>query len=412
MFDNPDVLEFAARDLCAELSGDFDLMDPFHVAKLDLASIGNFPFPEMPHVLEHYLPDGDVDESKPKVKLTPGGKEFRALSRQRVGEQLSTIKRRKYRKVQAPSLLRVCCNIMEAVRLREHLIDLVFETGVVSGLYGEQRRLVNKGSEEPILADSIHFESFSGLSQSEFDFVEHGYNLRAPKAQFGNLAFLEFDVSLKNCLLWSSIPAAKCYFLNQGLEELRAITAYQAMHTQALIVAVQHNHAIMEYHLRATAELAGVASKDEPPFLVPNRVANVDNVLSRSGDNINQDGLKRERDKLKTNLVKEVADIFMLVNKKKARSRVQVAKKLQIFHNKIAQKVKGYAKLRLLRSYKLKLLHAYCHDILREVYHDALKVQAFELRNALARAQFQMPSNSLVFSQKPSAISECLPVQL
>ena len=54
-----------------------------------------------------------------------------------------------------------------------------------------------------------------------------------------------------------------CHPARDG-EELRAITAYQAMHTQALIVAVQHNHAIMEYHLRATAELAGVASKDWP----------------------------------------------------------------------------------------------------------------------------------------------------
>lgn len=88
------------------------------------------------------------------------------------------------------------------------------------------------------------------------------------------------------------------------------------------------------------------------------------------------------------------------MNKKKGRSRVQVAKKLQIFHNKISQKVKGFTKLRVLRSYKLKLLHAYTHDILREVYHDALKVQAMELRNALLTTQFQIPSNSLVFCQK------------
>lgn len=64
----------------------------------------------------------------------------------------------------------------------------------------------------------------------------------------------------------------------------------------------------MEYHLRAYAELNGVSDKNEVPFLVPNRVTSVENVLSRSGDNINQDGLKRERDKIKTNLLKEVAD--------------------------------------------------------------------------------------------------------
>lgn len=64
----------------------------------------------------------------------------------------------------------------------------------------------------------------------------------------------------------------------------------------------------MEYHLRAYAELNGVSSKTETPFLVPNRVMSVENVLSRSGDNINQDGLKRERDRIKTNLLKEVAD--------------------------------------------------------------------------------------------------------
>ncbi len=92
----------------------------------------------------------------------------------------------------------------------------------------------------------------------------------------------------------------------------------------------------MEYHLRATAEFNGVADKTQTPFIVPNRVANMDNVLSRSGDNINQDGLKKERDRIKTNLVKEVADLFFLANKKKSRSRVQVAKKLQIFHNKIS----------------------------------------------------------------------------
>ena len=39
------MLEFAAKDLVAELSGDFDLMDPFHVAKLDMNSVNNFPFP-------------------------------------------------------------------------------------------------------------------------------------------------------------------------------------------------------------------------------------------------------------------------------------------------------------------------------------------------------------------------------
>ena len=60
--------------------------------------------------------------------------------------------------------------------------------------------------------------------------MEHGYNFQTPKSKFGSLAFVEFDPSLKNSLLFSNITASKCYFMNEGLEEIRGITAYQIMH--------------------------------------------------------------------------------------------------------------------------------------------------------------------------------------
>ena len=46
--------------------------------------------------------------------------------------------------VKAPSMMRMCCNILEVLRLREELIERINETNILAKIYEEQGRLAGK----------------------------------------------------------------------------------------------------------------------------------------------------------------------------------------------------------------------------------------------------------------------------
>ena len=55
--------------------------------------------------------------------------------------------------VKSPSLMVMCCNLIESMRLREEIIQKIYETDVLSVIYKKQLTLAGKGSTKLMLLD-------------------------------------------------------------------------------------------------------------------------------------------------------------------------------------------------------------------------------------------------------------------
>jgi hypothetical protein len=55
--------------------------------------------------------------------------------------------------VKSPSLMVMSCNLIEALRIREEIIQKIYETDVLSVIYKKQLTLAGKGSTKLMLLD-------------------------------------------------------------------------------------------------------------------------------------------------------------------------------------------------------------------------------------------------------------------
>lgn len=87
------------------------------------------------------------------------------------------------------------------------------------------------------------------------------------------LAVNEFDKALRSTINFADPEAFKALILPLGLEELRAVVAYELMNLQILIVAVRTNQVQMDNLQRKLSEIGFL----EPPhcFVVANPVLDV-----------------------------------------------------------------------------------------------------------------------------------------
>ena len=59
------------------------------------------------------------------------------------------------RSMHVPSMLQMCCRVMEVVRMREALIKSSFECKILSSIYKAQLKAANKESFKLIFSDSL-----------------------------------------------------------------------------------------------------------------------------------------------------------------------------------------------------------------------------------------------------------------
>ena len=123
--------------------------------------------------------------------------------------------------VNSPSMLVLCCNVMEVIRLKEELVQRIHETDLLSIIYKQQLKLVNKDSFKLVLNDPINFET-QALLKDNMNMVDVN---DGSKVDF-DLAFREFDYTLRACLDFKSDSCVKALMTDMGLEELRAVLHY------------------------------------------------------------------------------------------------------------------------------------------------------------------------------------------
>jgi hypothetical protein len=143
--------------------------------------------------------------------------------------------------VKSPSMMRMACNIMEVLRLREELIERIDETSVLTKIYLEQGRLAGKSKTQVDHDTPIAF-AVAGLLKDHVNIVD----MNDGKNKNFKLSFMEFDEELKANLDLRSESCIKALMTDLGVEEMRAILHYQVMQQQLLTVAVMSNQALID----------------------------------------------------------------------------------------------------------------------------------------------------------------------
>jgi hypothetical protein len=108
--------------------------------------------------------------------------------------------------------------------LRRHLINVIHECDILEEIYQSQLSITNTPVSKIILTEGIPFET-SAIAKGNVNFVDTN---DGSKLQF-DLAFREFDSTLKACLDFKSDSCVKGLMTDLGLEELRAVVHYQMM---------------------------------------------------------------------------------------------------------------------------------------------------------------------------------------
>ena len=187
------------------------------------------------------------------------------------------------------------------------------------------------------------------------------------------------------------------------MEELRGVLHYQATQHQLLSIAINKNQTLLEGNMKGTYELEFLSSKDDLEFILPNSNLKLSYVLASNIEGFNLDNLNKEKVRFKNNFKKEADEHFMSVLNSKAKLRAGIAKKYQIYMNKlITSDYKIEGKLRILRNYRIRLLHQYCRDLLREVYQETLVTQLLRTCDKL-----RLKSNLLPFKKKKELVLYC-----
>lgn len=163
-----------------------------------------------------------------------------------------------------------------------------------------------------LLNQSFKFiHSLPGLEEEGLNFVDEG---PASDIRIG-LAICEFDATLKSSLNFSDPECFKALVLPLGLEELRAIVAYEVMHLQLLIVATRTNQVLLDNSLRKACELRFL----DEGFAVANPVLNVFELLQ--GQNLLETNARRlpkqELGKLNSHIDRAIGDHAYNIQRRK-----------------------------------------------------------------------------------------------
>lgn len=127
------------------------------------------------------------------------------------------------------------CNIVEAIRLRHELSKLIYECEILGETHLMHLEAANKG-ERLVGAASNSFDTRQ-ISRENVNFVDMNDGSKIES----DLAFMEFDSTLRSILDFKSECCIKALMTNLGVEEFRAVVRYQLLQKQMLTVAVQRN---------------------------------------------------------------------------------------------------------------------------------------------------------------------------
>lgn len=136
-----------------------------------------------------------------------------------------------------PSLLILQCNCMELLRLRQILILAIEQKTLLEQVYKQQCEFVRK---ETIVYFKEPMKFPNEIEDPRAHFVNFIQDGPASDLKLC-LAIDEFDEKLRSSINFSDSECYKALILPLGMEELRAIVAYEMMNLQTLILATRMN---------------------------------------------------------------------------------------------------------------------------------------------------------------------------
>lgn len=141
-------------------------------------------------------------------------------------QEANDIKRKTELQLNVPSIMKMCCNIMEVIRLREEIIMRMHESSILGRIYDSQCAVTGKSAKYSI-NEQVSFAT-NQVNAENMNIVDlnDGVNLKFSTA----LPFMEFDRSLSANLDFKSESCIKALFTDLGVEELRAILHLQIAH--------------------------------------------------------------------------------------------------------------------------------------------------------------------------------------
>ncbi len=120
-------------------------------------------------------------------------------------------------------MLQTYCNMIELVRLRSELILTTSETAVLQKVYLTQCELVGLSDQKVELSDGISFDPLNNDDATFVNFIDHGPS----HLDTIGLTVREFDRALLSAINFRNPDSFRLNILDAGLEEIRAILAYQ-----------------------------------------------------------------------------------------------------------------------------------------------------------------------------------------
>lgn len=152
------------------------------------------------------------------------------------------------------------------------------------------------------------------------NFIEDGPGNDVPI----KLAINEYSKSLRSCINFTDPECFKAMILPLGLEELRAVVAYELMNLQGLVVAVKTNQIQMDNCERKVCEIGFF----ERGFTVANPVFNLFELLQ--GANLFDSQLKKlpntERSSVKSYMQNRVAEGYYKLKDRKIAMKEEAKK--------------------------------------------------------------------------------------
>jgi hypothetical protein len=136
-----------------------------------------------------------------------------------------------------PSLLILQCNCIEMLRLRQILILAIEQKTVLEQVYHQQCSFVRR---EALIYLKEPFKFPNEINDPRPHFVNFIQDGPASDLKIC-LAIDEFDSKLRSTINFTDSECFKALILPLGLEELRAIAAYEIMNLQTLILATRMN---------------------------------------------------------------------------------------------------------------------------------------------------------------------------
>ena len=188
---------------------------------------------------------GYIDPEKAQVHLMkPAEKEAyeKKINKQKFSGFYANVGSRSKYELNFPSLLHLTCNGYEMSRLRSILINCIEQASQLEPVYYSQVKLMAKEGRVKF-KDPFNFQNYVTAGENFVNFVEDG---PADDLEMGCLSVNEFDPKLRSCVNFSDAECFKSLILPVGLEEFRAVVAYELMNLQSLIIGVQTNQMLID----------------------------------------------------------------------------------------------------------------------------------------------------------------------